>query len=602
MTQINNTPLEIALWYVGAGDSPPPLAHPLEASNGELSLLGDIVLSLLPINQQTQAQAALETPLDAIFNNTWNGILSNGTPQQMIQQAVKSARSNAYNISADFPPSGSLDASVSSLSQPAVFGLPASWTGQLLTLKYALDGAVTLIWSETTSGVLGAVFGSLLDPSYQATFDGTLIVDVSVPFDPRVGLGVSATFQTANIQTGINGFSLGNVLEVMHFALETGWDFLTFQSLPPNTLPNRDVAVASADVSSSFTLLSLGFALGATQGFSQLSVHVSETVQAGWPAVNRVEFDLTHSFDPGPVSMQSGPYGVFGSGTPQIGANPGVVNAGSQCGILGANLPAQTTQLTISWLDTTSGPVAKSEVEWGKVLPTAPGQPLSVDVSGDTTINRSGPNDNQNSFTIGNLVAGVRYAFRVRDYDLFGQAVTAWGEWSVMTTTATDQVALVLGDATNTLLGTATVLPDGIFAADVVVPASTPPGLYALWAEMAGHQVASASIRVIAAGAPLPAQLEVFDPATGIAVAGVAGAIGDYALSVRANDFQSGAVALLIDTLSGMHIGSATANAAGRFTTTLTWPNGVDGAHSIVAVQAGHVVASVAVYGSNTPS
>jgi hypothetical protein len=603
MTQIQGTPIEIALWYVPAGGSPPPLSHPLERATGggswAVTILGAIVVGMLPASQQAKATNALDTPLDQLFDANWTSLLALGTPQQAVQQAVKSNRPTAYNIDVTFPSSGTLDASVGVLSGPlaGLLGLPPAWAGSLLTLQYALQSAVTITWHETTN----SIFGSWADPSYRATFDGTLQVLVAVPADPAAGLTVQAGFQATNIQAGLDGFSIGNVVEV----LEIGWDYLTNQAVP-GSIPDQDVP-ASVGIQQAFDLLSVGFAAAGAQGFGQLSVTVNNQAQPpAWPqAVPRVEFDLVHSSDPGPTA-QAGQVGVFKPGPPQISASPASIPASSQFGVTGVNFPAQTTQLTIGWIDTTSGPVTQSEVQWGTVIPTILGQPLDVQVIGDQLVARSGPGDGRNTFTATNLSPGTRYAFRIRDYDVSNQAATGWGNWLVLTTTATAQVQLVLSDAAGTLLGATQVQPDGSVSATITMPAGETPGSYTLWATMDGQHVASTTITVLAEGSHAPAQIEVYNPDTGLTVPAPAGVTGEYQVDLRGYNFEPGPVHLFVDSVAGLSLGSpqvasAAQDPGGQFTAAPTWPNGADGPHNIVAEQAGSVVASIPVYGQNVP-
>ena len=604
MTQIQGTPIEIALWFVPVGEAPPATANPLERAAGggtwATTLFGAVVLGMLPASQQAAAATALDTPLDQIFGNSWDSLLAQGTPQQSVQQAVKSARPNAYNIDVTFPPSGTLDASAGPFGLFAgLFGLPPAWAGSLLTLQYALDSPVAISWHETTN----SIFGSWADPSYKATFDGTLEVLVAVPTDPTAGLSVNASFQAANIHAGLDGFSIGNVVEV----IEIGWDLLTGQSVPSDSIPNQNVS-ASVGIQQSFNLLSVGFGVAAMQGFNELGVQVTNQVQApAWPqAVWRVEFDLRHPFDPGPTAQQ-GQAGIFQPGQPQISASPSAVPAGSNFNVTGVNLPAQSTELTVGWTDTTSGPVAQSEVQWGKVLLTLIGQPLDVQLLGDQLIARSGPDDGRNTFTATGLAPGTRYAFRIRDYDVFKEVATAWGDWLVLTTSSTAQVQLVLSDVAETVLTTTTVQSGGSISAAATMPPGEPPGTYTLWAIMDSQKVAATIITVLAKGAQAPAQIEVFNPDTGITVAPPAGVVGEYVVSLRGYNFEPGIVDLYIDSLSGLSLGTAVVGSAaqdptGYFAAWPTWPNGADGPHSVVAVQSGNLAASVPVYGQNAPS
>jgi hypothetical protein len=553
---------------------------------------------MLPTQQlRTNAQQALSKPLDQIFDDTWSSLLSQGLPQQMVQQAVKAARPNAYNIGVSFPTTGNLQAEVDPLLSPGAFGFPQGIDAQLLVLQFSLQSAVNITWHETTSGL----FGSWADPSYSATFDGTLVVNVAVPADPTVGLVTNGRFLATNVQAGLDGVSVGNIAAGITFLAEAAWDILTFQSLPSTSIPDQDVPVANVGLQQAFDLLSLGFGMAAGQGFLTLNVQVNDSSQPGWPEVARVEFDLTHPLNPGPVAESEG-FGLL-TGQPQIGASPQAVQAGSSFAVMGAYFPAQTSSIAIRWTDTTSGPVSQSEIQWGEVLPTMPGKPLNVNVLGETKIPRSGSSDNNNHYTAQGLSSGKQYAFRVRDYDLSGLAATAWGDWLVLTTTATNQVELTLSDAAGTVLQpAATVQQDGTFSVNPLMPAGETAGTYALWATMNGQKVAQTPITVVAKNQQPSAQLEVFNPDTGITVPGVAGVEATYPVPLRGYYFNPGIVSLYIDGAAGQSLGSATANNSGYFTSSPKWPEGEVGPHSVDAVQGGQIIVSTPVWGQNLPS
>lgn len=453
-----------------------------------------------------------------------------------------------------------------------------------------------ITWSQTIGGVIGWLTGSVLDASYQATFEGTLIVYVAVPADPAVGLIVQSSFQATHIHAGLDGFSLANAFEFGSIVLQTGWDWLTFQTPPGDTIPDQDISVSNSGIEQAFGLLSGQLAGAVPQGFTGLSVQVNGQPQPPhWAAVDRVEFDLVHPFDAGPVVTAGLPYPTFGSGAPQISASPGTVLAGTQFTVLGAYFPA--IQIVIGWTDTASGQVSQSEVQWGRVLPTLVGHPLNVDVLGDVTITRYAAGDERNTFTAPNLTPDTDYAFRVRDYDLENQSVTGWGDWAVLKTPVTNQVQLILGDSGSTNLGTFTSQQDGMLSAPVIMPAGEAAGVYPLYATINGAKVASTAVTVIAEGQQAQPQLEVFDPTTGLSVPPVASV--SYRVSVRGYSFEPGPVTLAVDSQAGPDLGTATADAQGSFSVTFGWLD--PGPHTILGVQSGQVVASVPVYGLALP-
>ena len=571
-SRIQGTPPQISLLYVPADSAPPPIAHPLGETSG--SLLLDILLAELPTSAQNALNQFLETPLDQLFDSAWQEMSANA--QAMVVQAIQGAIPTAYNINVSFPTVGTLQAQVGPLSAGMLGALP-SGTGSQLTFEYLLPG-VTASFSEHASGI----WGGWADPTYSLSFDATFELAVGVPSQTAIPLVPKAQFMTANMQ----------VWPTNAYAVVTGIVNLIIAWLNDqpggvgSALEDRIIAIDIPSIQQLLSELSSGFAIASQYGFLGLAVQINPSPPSGTPTGNTVEFDVTHAFDPGPTVTNASvmPPGVPTLLTAQIVPNVPQVNAGGTLGVTGTQFPAaQATQLAITWLDTTSGSVSRSEVQWGL---SSDGQ---ASPATDVEIGRTGPSDNANVFTVGTdgqpLIPSTSYAFRVRDYDVDNLVATAWGPWASLMTTPTDEVELVL-DYESTTVGTTTLEPGGGFSTTIEVPASVPPGTYALRAMLSGHELAQTTITVIAEHDELPANLQFVDPGNGVPYGGTVLLVVPTQATVAGTNFRPGHVGLFIDSASGTMLGETTAGFDGSFSFTLAWPPYVVGAHSVWAQQA----------------
>jgi hypothetical protein len=561
-SQISGLPVQVQACYVLVNDPPPPTCRTL--TGPVLSLLENA--GGLSSSQQAALNQLLGTPLDQLFDQAWLQLQMNPATNanRTVINAIQSVN-GTYDVDASVPAQGTLQAQVS---------LPST-TGTSLTLQYLLPGAAA---SFSKSGA-----------SFNVTFDVTIEIDVWVPADASFSLSVTAQTLVQNFGVSPSNFLayfyaglsiLGNVLGnailsalgITNQQVQLPW--------PPN-LPNQTIPATGAALdalSALWAQLANAFALASQQGFDELSVQI-----AAGPQGNTLEFRLTHPFDAGPVvaNARGLPVGVPQLLGAQLTPSVPVVNAGGAVGITGADFPPdQATQLMITWDDTVSGILTKSEVSWGINVNGEAASPT------DVMIDRSGPNSN--FYTAGTpsepLMPDMSYAFIVRDYDVFGLVATAWGPWQYLTTNATNQVDLVLsyGDAT---VGSATVNSSGSFAATVTIPTSTPPGTYTVSAVLAGQQVTYTTITVIGASATATPVLQFIDPSIGVPFGGTINVVVPAEVSVAGTYFEPGNVELLVDDPSGTSLGSATVGVDGTFTCSVMWA-GPTGAHAVWAQQA----------------
>jgi hypothetical protein len=585
LPQIQGTPLLIDLSYVEADASPPQTQHEV------LGNLQTQALSKLDPSEQMPVQQLLSTPLDTLFNDAWSALLPS-VPDQ-ITQKITDAESTAHDITINpLPQTGTLRAGLAPTSPQQLPSLPPGIDGQVLWLEFSL-GRVSASFSSTP--VKG-----LPDASIDLSFDLGIEVALIVPADPTVPLLIWPVLnQISQLQILTSNFLVvpTNFWAKLYVGVQMIGSLLEGNGIPNlNPADSRDFMDVPLQMSLLFGELSGALATAAGFGFTQMDVQINTSPQPPAPAGNTVEIDLTHPADPGPqvrnALVPQGPSFL----PPQIGLTAPDVPAGGQVGVNGTSFPpGQASLLKITWTDTTSGTVTKSEVRWG---PTpSPGVPPAQPA--DVMIDRTSPGGSPDpSFTATGLIPGTEYAFLVRDFDAdcvaTGWSVPAspqppdpqpWdGIWTFLQTQSNDQVDLVLSYQ-STDLGTATLQPDGTFAVQVTVPASVPAGTYTVTAMLAGQPMAEALIIVLALGAAPPPALQVIDPTYGLPVQGTATVVGNVPVNLRGQHFTPGTVNLWVDAAGGISLGTATADQAGTFTAAPDWPTQAAlGADQILAV------------------
>jgi len=588
-TAIAGTPLQIALSFAEGSDPPHSLTTQPLIWDGSLSPLGKLLGALISPNVVAALQQ-LVTPLDQVFAAQWTDAGTQSSAQAAVQQAIVAAKPDAYAIGVTIPRQGTLRAETGNLSQALSDAMPPGTTARQLTLSYLVPG-FQASFRETTN----SVWGSWADPSYELTFDGELEIAIAIPDDPRVAPVARAVFWARDLNGSASNFFAGWI-----GFWSIVFDVINGRPLPSGQMPDQSAGVGGAVSSLLQALLQLSQPLAQAYefGFLQLSVQINNALPGAPPGMT-VEIDLTHPADPAPtISNALVPSGPVLMQVPQIVLGALQAHAGDTLGVLGSYFPpAQSTQLTITWNDTTSGSVVKSEVTWGETssIGTPPAKPTVV------TIERHGSYDNADTFTAKPLLPNTAYAFRVRDFDVPGYDViaTLYSDWTYFQTAATDQVELML-DYNGTVLGFATLQSDGSFVTTVILPPSVPPGTYAVWAVFGGQKMAQAAITVIASNAPLPASLAIVDPKTGFPLPGTP-LVGDgLVLHLSGKHFAPGPVGLFVDSPSGKGLGSAVADASGAFGAVVTWPAGVYGGHDIVAQQ-GTTAATASVFSEMPP-
>ena len=547
---ITGTPLTVLLNFVAKGASAP--ADVQLAASGAPGIPPAIL-------------ALLTTPLNQMGDQVWaqnldqdRKTLRDRTQATIAKQISDSVARIGPGYSAELkgiilPTTGAMKSIVLSNS------LTNKNASQVILLSYQLTD-LTALFSVTTPFTGGII----PDPDYKLTFDVELLVSVLIP----LGVGPLTSVASFNVENA--NISADNFTADVGDAILTGINFLSGQ--PTNIFQAFEGAVDTSSNASGLgaldSLLSqLGtfwsFASG-TLGFKDLRAFID-----GAPALN---MRFTHPVDAGPTATNGADSPFPSLFHPQLGITAPVVRAGDSLGVTGSNFPAaQDTQLLITWNDTTSGIAVQSDIQWGAV-----NGPLRVDIKPRKLF------DNQNFFLATNLPPGAPFTFSVRDQDLLTE--TPFGEPLILTTDPTNLIELSLGQSggPQRALGSAKPSLGGSFATTVVIPADLADGIYTLSAALAGSVLAIAVIRVVSAGSTVPPTIEAIDPATNIVVKGI---IEGEAVTFRGEGFRPGTIAITIDTGAGQALATSPADASGNFQTTLKWPVGVLGAHTVVAEQ-----------------
>jgi hypothetical protein len=498
-----------------------------------------------------QAQQLLATPLSTQFQTFWS-VTTDSSGQTQRDRAISTAKTEvatsvqsntgqtAYNISANFPAAGRLFAAV---------------TGNLV-LQYRLPGEV-ITFNTTTP----TIFGSYADPSFRLTFDMTIEIASPIPAMPcSFSPAASLIIENANI-SGDNLFGrlAQTVGDIINF----------FQDEPPIFQAAEGQidginGISLGSMGDTFGQLAAACTLAQAAGFLQFGVSIDQSAGA-------LAFRLIHPLDDAPTFNDQTFPSLF---HPVIGVSQLQIKAGDTLGVIGTYFtPPSTVSLVLTWNDTISGQIVRSEMQWGPQ--NGPFVPIDIPRQ---------PYDSENVYQFSNLAPNQTYQFRVRDWDQ--TTCTPWSAWKLVATlsAAADQVLIWLdGDFSNPL-GTTNVQSDGTFATNVIIPPTTTPGAHMLNAQLIGGDAAQPlQIQVLAPNATYPASIEIIDPNTQqafhVAMEGSPFTVSGYG-------FVAGSVNLSVDSTSGVSIGQVTAGGDGKIpATTLQMPLGVIGQHQLIGWQ-----------------
>ena len=564
MLTIQGTPLQFDLRFAQDGVL---TDHPLIGTNS-LTPLGDAIGVVLG-SSATSALQSLEPPLDQQFAAFWQ---SSQTQLSAAVQAALSQAGSVYNFSFNMPQQGILSAAVDLPTGTAVQPpIPAQdlATATQLILEYQLSG-----FSGSFKVATNSILGSWADPDIDFSFDAVFTVYIVMAQDPRVQPGVLAQIAPTNLNIGGGNFGTSLVLGLAQFLTGINLNSLVANQLSPQTISGSSLLGPLQQLSGP---LSTAF----NYGFRTLAPVVTPNGLPPAPSGNTVELQLTHPVDPAPTVATNLPPEPIFQNQPWITASPNDVVAGNPLTVSGSGFPQiQVNQLTFQWTDTTSGSVMQSLVNWGQsaVQGAPPVNPTTV------SITRNGQYDGNNHFTTpATLQPNTWYAFQVQDFDVYFPPVITIGtpltDWVYLQTGQTNQVQLVLygptgsgENPTTTPLGSVTLQDGGVLPqSGFQIPSGTAAGSYYVQAFLDGQQLAECAIVVAAAGATIPAKLQIMGfgagPAPYVSPGNPVSVLGFY--------FEPGQVNLSVGSAAGQFLGSATVpvgSADGSFTTSVVWP------------------------------
>ena len=275
---------------------------------------------------------------------------------------------------------------------------------------------------------------------------------------------------------------------------------------------------------------------------------------------------------------------------PMISTTQPLVRAGDTVQLNGQHFP-QNTNLA------TALPVAlqhegmscfggATDLEWGRV-----GGPLRMQqLPGDANGGCAGEYD------AANLTANTAYQFRARDCDLI-----TCSPWSVMLNVVTaktdatnDEVVLTLDGGTP--LGKVTVNAQGKFQTSITIPVGTSANTHTIHAVIRDAE-ADATIQVTVPGSEASIMIVgELNGEMGCPNHPISSTQTDDTFMLFGAGFPAGTVTINLDTPTGAMLGTATVHANGTICQQMQSPPAKDaGAHTLVAVQAGAVLAQAAV-------
>lgn len=313
-----------------------------------------------------------------------------------------------------------------------------------------------------------------------------------------------------------------------------------------------------------------------------LALLTSSAVPAGFmscvPDVDEdnhvIRLRLNHPIDRAPVlttiDNQSG--GLIPA---SVGLDRTQARAGDRVKVMGSGFPPDNaTRAGVQWNDSTTGQVMRSEVD--------------VSIAGEpaqrVTVPRR-PMDNANFHFVDALAPDSNVTFSVRNCDKM--TCTPFSQDLVVMTAGSGRVDIILefGGVGVLLSNDALVDVNGAFAAMVVIPPGTAPGLHRLGATV-GIGTAATGLTIVPDTQPVSMQLHQIDPATGQVIG--TSIMPNGTVAVRGDGFAPDAE--IVVQLDGQvfvpSVETSTSDGAGSFTATFKWPaDSTGGTHRIFASQ-----------------
>ena len=532
------------------------------ASTRTVHYLSEAEIAELDPNITTTESSLLTTPLSQLCDNAWS-VDVNPTTGQTLSQNVQGLIASgvatssppghaAYRISTNVPETGNLRAIV----------LPPDTQQPITTviLSYEINNLEANWTAHNTQNDWLFLYE---DATFKLTFNVEILVQVQIP--PQAGPSFTV-LSSANVNSA-KVSPTNYVGDVETFAL----NFINFinDQGPIFQTGEGDIDSTPVGVPSSLGQLSTGLSdIAATWiqvlafGFVTLTAAV-QPVQ-GQPTQWQLYLEFEHPQDPAPVPVNAAVPTFPSLVSPQINTVAEAV-AGTSISVTGSQFPLpQATEIHVGWLDTISGNVTESLLNWGPAGGT----------QSQVTIARNG-NDGKNLYTAQNLTAGSSYTFSVQDQDFLTETPFTNPPVTI-STTSTEQVNLVLSLGVQTwAVGKALLNETGTLSTPATLPSTLAAGVYTLAATLAGTTLARTFLTILAAGTALPPEIHFqgvgIDPTTGQPLPYVVMEFGgSFVLDLTG--FSAGEVKLYLDNPSGTLIGSTISTGPASFPATFNWP------------------------------
>jgi hypothetical protein len=592
--QADNGPVDIGSHAVRVVFRAPPQdnpsADPSTWTQVNVASAAGLLCAKLPQQACQQVQQIAGSPLmsqpigqkfDAMWSKTTNQqgrTMRDQSCDRAKQQAAQAVHANtgqtAYNLSCDFPSSGSVRAWIGTQQADSGQFVPALGISYYLShnvVRFTVtkpdtcfENVESAIGNFLTGGA-GCVVSLAPDPQFSVSFDAEVLLYLLLPSEPCAMTSRGAVVMTHNASISADNFT-GDIAQ----AVESIIDHDAFPSAEQAL--DSEVQPISFGLASDLGPLEQGCSFATWQGFSQFDAVVDPNTG--------LTFRLTH-----PLGATKKP-SLLGNTTPSpdgpslihptIWAQPSQVPAGGQLEVSGNYFPGSNASQLHVILDD-PGSVALSlretDLDWG------PANGPITHVTKPRT-----PSDGQAYFDATNLTPNTHYRFRSRDCD--NVTCSQWSDWADIATAVGDsnQVTIYLDSATpGQQVGTAMPVFGGTFTTTVTLPASTTVGTHSLLAIGGSQQSAPPQqITVVGASQRLKPEIRITyanrNP-------GPASLLESEHFTLTGYYFASGQVTIYLDNTTGPALGTATAGNDGTFHAQLTMPFGSHGDRTLVATE-----------------
>lgn len=505
--------------------------------NGSYNQLQIDLLQVLPnlpsslAAQLTPLTPLLNSPLQTVFDANWQAV-------QAAEQAQAAAVFTAVAANSDTPASDVTCTLPSNGTVVATVWTPPTDSTFRLAVEYQLPGGTF----HFSAGLLGA--------TWNLNFDAALVVSMLTPPSPFNLVPSSfASLQNPSLNPDNFGAKVDKNLDNFFTGLAnffTGGNYVSDIDLVDAAVVQDAGAfpVSSAALGQFLSLINNLNAAGPEcilLGLTQYAFSI--------PDGATLTLTITHPLDSGP-SIQNASNAGISAGV--LSASATQVLPGASISVLGSRFPLDTTtQVELTWFNTSSGAPTKAELMVGGVK---------------TTITASSLSGNLYTYKPSGLTPGKSLVFQARCGDAL-----AWSSWGPPLTTSTLASNVVDLTLNPTMGGAPIPLGSSTLSATSTdwpwsgqIPQTTSPGLYNLTASIAGQSIASTPITVTTT---LSAEINIVDPTT-LLITPQGVLYPSTQLTILGQNFPDGAVAVTVQEGAAL----MTTSVNGQFTTVITTP------------------------------